>query len=185
MNLLRYQAVPASGISLVEELLFLLLILMEVTNSRHEMNRCHSVRRALVISTDRPLSVLVHWPDCPQRWPRRRSAACLWSESGQDKHTNLRFMLPAEIAVSNLLGLKRIQLPNRVSTMKYIDDHMPYWTPPCERIPLYITSFQSSPVRICRKPRATWRLFRLRLLKVNICQKTSEDTLRKERQRHL
>lgn len=28
---------------------------------------------------------------------------------------------------------------------------MPERTPPWERMPLYITSFQSSPVRICRK----------------------------------
>lgn len=30
---------------------------------------------------------------------------------------------------------------------------MPERTPPWERMPLYITSFQSSPVRICRKAR--------------------------------
>lgn len=30
-------------------------------------------------------------------------------------------------------------------------DHMPELTPPWERIPLYITSFQSSPVRIYAK----------------------------------
>lgn len=30
---------------------------------------------------------------------------------------------------------------------------MPYCTPPWERMPLYITSFQSSPVKICRQMR--------------------------------
>lgn len=34
-----------------------------------------------------------------------------------------------------------------------MEDHIPERTPPCERIPLYITSFQSSPVRICRDTR--------------------------------
>lgn len=39
---------------------------------------------------------------------------------------------------------------------------MPERTPPWERMPLYITSFQSSPVRICRK--ASQQLCHLHLL---------------------
>ena len=39
---------------------------------------------------------------------------------------------------------------------------MPERTPPWERMPLYITSFQSSPVRICRK--ASQQLCHLTLL---------------------
>lgn len=51
--------------------------------------------------------------------------------------------------VSSKEDQRRIQFPKRVRTMKYTEDHMPDFTPPWERMPLYITSFQSSPVRIC------------------------------------
>lgn len=36
-----------------------------------------------------------------------------------------------------------------------MEDHMPDFTPPWERIPLYITSFQSSPVRIWQNATTT------------------------------
>lgn len=32
-----------------------------------------------------------------------------------------------------------------------MEENIPPWTPPCDSIPWYMTAFQSSPVRICRR----------------------------------
>lgn len=52
----------------------------------------------------------------------------------------------------NAGGLSRIQLPKSVRTMKKMEKIIPLsFTPPWDLMPSYMTTFQSSPVRICKE----------------------------------
>lgn len=53
--------------------------------------------------------------------------------------------------VHAFVNVSRIQLPKSVRTMKKMEKTIPLsFTPPCDSMPSYITTFQSSPVRIYR-----------------------------------
>lgn len=100
MNLLRYQAIPASGISLVKELLFLLLVLIKITykNTLNEQVSNAAPVSAHMTKQCRPTFV----SSCALARLSTAMAKKTFSRVSdiravQNKHTTLKFRVDAKI----------------------------------------------------------------------------------------